>query len=321
MLTFHSCNLRFGCHITKSRTFVETFTNYIYTAVPLRGYQLYISNSRSSSLPKCDPYDILEAAKLIKQNDLFLVIHGSLLYNMCGAVLLEKDDKYKIKRDNMLNGIVAELDIGVGLGCGVIVHFGSCKNRERGKIEMAKHIEIVLSKTSEYSKQLSKSLKITEQEFIKKRKLVLENSAGEGTKLGSTLKEIREIIDLVDKKFHKQLRVCIDTAHLHGQGDYNLGTDKGISDFYSDMTKYNLLDIFECFHLNDSKAKLGSHLDRHKNLCTGNIWTNNELQFVRFVDEIKKRNFPFICEPNKDENAKTDYETICRLIPGTRIIK
>src|SRR5437762_13612239 len=82
--TFLSPSYQYGFHVTKHPTMVKTI-NEIIKNTPLTAIQLYVSNSRSKIMPKFDHDDLFAARKIIKNNNLYVVIHGSLLYNLAGT--------------------------------------------------------------------------------------------------------------------------------------------------------------------------------------------------------------------------------------------
>ena len=95
--------------------------------------------------------------------------------------------------------------------------------------------------------------------------ILLETMAGKGTEVGSSLEEIKRIIDLVDDKEH--IGVCLDTCHLNDAG-YDM------SEFDSFLNRFDSLiglDKIGCVHVNDSKNVLGAHKDRHENIGFGTI--------------------------------------------------
>jgi len=97
--------------------------------------------------------------------------------------------------------------------------------------------------------------------------LLLENSADPNS-VGSNFKTIGEVLDLVKDK--RRMGVCLDTCHAFASG-YDLSNEaaveKSASLFDSEIGLRNLYLI----HLNDSKGKLGSGLDRHESIGKGNI--------------------------------------------------
>jgi deoxyribonuclease-4 len=98
--------------------------------------------------------------------------------------------------------------------------------------------------------------------------LVLENSAGAGGNIGNSLEELAAMIDAM--KGHKRMAVCVDTAHALTSG-YEIRTKEGLNDFLDQFDRLIGLDRLVVMHLNDSKADIGSHVDRHENIGDGYI--------------------------------------------------
>lgn len=96
-------------------------------------------------------------------------------------------------------------------------------------------------------------------------KILLETMAGKGTEVGSSLEEIKRIIDLVDDKSH--IGVCLDTCHLNDAG-YDVKTFDSFLDRFDSLIG---IDKIGCIHINDSKNTLGAHKDRHENFGFGTI--------------------------------------------------
>ncbi|MCI4327829.1 MAG: deoxyribonuclease IV [Thermoplasmata archaeon] len=99
-------------------------------------------------------------------------------------------------------------------------------------------------------------------------RLLLENAAGQGTATCSTFPELRTTLDGVSTR--ARVGVTLDTCHLFAAGN----------DFRTPEAYGALMDRLEAelgakevraFHLNDAKADLGSHLDRHENIGKGQI--------------------------------------------------
>ena len=95
--------------------------------------------------------------------------------------------------------------------------------------------------------------------------ILLETMAGKGSEVGSTLEEIKRIIDGVNDKKH--IGVCLDTCHLN-----DAGFDMSKFDEYLDnFDKVIGIDKIGCIHINDSKNEINSHKDRHENIGFGTI--------------------------------------------------
>lgn len=96
--------------------------------------------------------------------------------------------------------------------------------------------------------------------------IALEDTAGSGSNLGSSLEELAQIIDMSKKK--DCLGITLDTCHLYGAGydmrnEATVVLDKALSIFGKDKIL--------AMHLNDSKADLASRKDRHDSLGKGKI--------------------------------------------------
>ena len=102
--------------------------------------------------------------------------------------------------------------------------------------------------------------------------LVLENSAGSGDGLGTTAQELEAILEAaaVLGVPESALGLCLDTAHLWGAGT-DVATPEGVDAVVADVEVRIGLRRLVMVHLNDSKAALGSRLDRHQHLGAGEM--------------------------------------------------
>ena len=117
-------------------------------------------------------------------------------------------------------------------------------------------------------KRIIKFLDIALKEVKNEVVLLLENTAGQGSEIGTKFDEIKFILD--NAKYKKRLGVCLDTAHLFGAG-YDLRTEKGVKNTFLEFDKIVGLDKLKAIHYNDSKAELGSNVDRHWHIGEGTI--------------------------------------------------
>lgn len=131
--------------------------------------------------------------------------------------------------------------------------------------------------------------------------ILLETMAGKGTEVGSSLEEIKRIIDLVDDKEH--IGVCLDTCHLNDAG-YDMSK---FDDFLDQFDSLIGLDKIGCVHVNDSKNVLGAHKDRHENIGFGTFGFDN---LISIIYNNRLENIPKILEtPYVDrEFAPYKYE-------------
>ena len=96
--------------------------------------------------------------------------------------------------------------------------------------------------------------------------LCMENSAGAGGTIGRSLEELAALYEALDR--HPRLGVCLDSCHLYVSG-YDVTDPAELDRVVKDVDRLIGLDRLRCLHVNDSKAPLGSNLDRHENIGDG----------------------------------------------------
>jgi len=141
----------------------------------------------------------------------------------------------------------------------------------------------------------------------------LEVTAGQGDHLGRTFDELRAMIDGV--KEPERLGVCFDTAHALAAG-YELRTRQGYDATWAEFDAVLGLGRLKAVHLNDSKADLGSHVDRHEHIGQGRLG----LEPFRFlVNDPRFRGIPMALETDKGPDLAEDKENlrILRSLVGT----
>jgi len=126
-------------------------------------------------------------------------------------------------------------------------------------------------------------------------KLVIENTAGQGTNLGYKLEHLGYLVEnCIDKD---RVGVCLDTCHFFTSG-YDIRTSKT---YEESMKKFDTIIGFEFLlgmHLNDSKPDLGSRVDRHDSIGEGKIGLE---AFKLIMNDERIDDIPMILEtPNSD---------------------
>lgn len=117
---------------------------------------------------------------------------------------------------------------------------------------------------------------------------VIENTAGQGSNVGSEFWQLRYIIDRVEDK--NRVGVCLDTCHSFTAG-YDIVNDyNGVFDEFEEVVGFKYL---RGMHLNDSKKELGSHVDRHDSIGKGFIGFP---LFEKLMKDPRFNNMPLILE-------------------------
>ncbi|MDA3043331.1 MULTISPECIES: deoxyribonuclease IV [unclassified Campylobacter] len=97
-------------------------------------------------------------------------------------------------------------------------------------------------------------------------KLVIENTAGQGSNLGFEFAQIAYIIARVSDK--TRIGVCIDTCHAFA-GGYDFRTKDAYERTMSEFDRVIGYKFLSGMHLNDTKNDLGVRKDRHESLGRG----------------------------------------------------
>ena len=138
--------------------------------------------------------------------------------------------------------------------------------------------------------------------------LLIEGTAGAGTALGSTFEELRALREALPARVQGRVGFCLDTAHLHAAG-YDVTT--ALEEVWERFDQEVGLTHLKCLHLNDSKGKPGSHLDRHQWIGEGTIGPEpfrRIMQDPRLAPVIK-----IIETPKGDDPIRHDRRMLRRL--------
>jgi len=121
-------------------------------------------------------------------------------------------------------------------------------------------------------------------------KLIMENSAGGGHRVGSTAKDLGE---LLEKLGSERVQICFDTAHAFEAGVIEAYTSKNIKALLREWDEKVGFRNVAVIHANDSKTPYNSHNDRHENIGEGFIGIEG---FRNLAKENKLRDKPWILE-------------------------
>ena len=209
-----------------------------------------------------------------------VAIHAAYLINLAGD-----DREFATRSAEVLE---AELRAAPGYGASLVnVHTGSHRETTvaAGIKRLTRTIAAVLERVDDGPDAAT---------------LVLENSAGGGWSIGTSVGELARIADAAARLGIPEHRLgfCLDTAHAWGAG-IRMHRPDAINAFLDDFDRRIGLGRLRLIHLNDSKAELGSHHDRHEHLGAGKIGAAGLGHLLR---EPRLRDIPFIAEtPGMDQ--------------------
>ena len=121
-------------------------------------------------------------------------------------------------------------------------------------------------------------------------KLVIENTAGQGSNLGYRFEHLAYLIDKVEDK--SRVGVCLDTCHTFTSG-YDLRTRETYEETMDTFGRIVGFEYLMGMHINDSKPKLGSRVDRHQSLGIGEIGWD---AFRLIMNDPRMDDIPLILE-------------------------
>src|SRR5271154_3223121 len=167
-----------------------------------------------------------------------LVIHGNYLINLASP--------NPVLRTQSVQAFHQEIVRAVALGADyLVIHPGS---------GLGASVESSIAAVAYGIRQASRGLKFGDL------RILLENTAGQGSSLGSRFEELKAILDACPDL---PLGVCIDTAHLFAAG-WDIRTAEGLETVLRDIDRTVGLERVGVIHVNDSKTPLGSRVDRHE---------------------------------------------------------
>jgi deoxyribonuclease-4 len=139
-------------------------------------------------------------------------------------------------------------------------------------------------------------------------KLVIENTAGQGSNLGYRFEHLAHLIDKVEDK--SRVGVCLDTCHTFTAG-YDLRTREAYEETMDAFGRIVGFEYLMGMHINDSKPKLGSRVDRHHSLGQGEIGWD---AFRYIMNDPRMEDIPLILETIDesiwDQEIKALYDLV-----------
>lgn len=193
-----------------------------------------------------------------------VAVHAPYLVNLCSA-----NEEFWSRS---VTTLAHELIVGRAYGAQhVVMHIGSHRGEERntGIERLVRGLAAVLREADQDGSAAGPSPCAGQAQLPR---LVLENAAGTGDGIGSSLEDLADILAAADSAglAMERLGVCLDTAHLWG-GGYDVGSSTWIEWFTERADRLLGRANVVMLHLNDSRVELGSRLDRHEHLGAGRI--------------------------------------------------
>lgn len=260
--------------------------------VGCRTVQVFLKNSNQWKAKLLTEEDRLLFRKAQESSGIRPVVaHDSYLINLASP------DSQLYKKS--LNAFVEEMKRANFLGIPYLVlHPGA--HRSTG----------VHAGTARVAKALRRALDLVEPPVM----VLLENTAGQGSSLGSRFEELAAILEKIRNP--DRVGVCLDTCHAFAAG-YDIRTEEGYGETIRELGRLVGIEKILAFHVNDSKRDLGSRVDRHCHIGEGFIGID---AFRFLVNDHRFAEVPKILETPKgtgDREDKRNLATLHSLIRGS----
>lgn len=204
-----------------------------------------------------------EEENYLKDNNIEVIIHGPYTLNLCNGT----------DSDKIVKSILKDIEIAPLYNCTkIVLHIGSLNKPGFSKENVIKTLKKIIEEKPEGNHT----------------KILLENSAGEGKKVGGPFEDLIYFVKPFSKK---DIGLCIDTAHCWGFGAKTL-------DEYVDKKYIKYIDLI---HLNNSIVDIGSKKDRHGHFDFTS--DSNKISKSYIIDDIEwcvKNKKDIIIETKKD---------------------
>jgi deoxyribonuclease IV len=144
-----------------------------------------------------------------------------------------------------------------------------------------------------------------------KTRILLENTAGQGSCLGHRLEHLAAIRSRVAAP--RRIGICLDTCHAFAAG-YAVHEPAGYEELIAATEELVGLDVLGGFHLNDSLRPFASRRDRHAHIGEGEIGLD---AFARLLADPRLATVPMVLEtePGDDmEGHRRDLATLRSLV-------
>lgn len=226
-----------------------------------------------------------------------LLAHASYLINLAATdpVILEKS------REALADELTRCAHLGVE---GLVVHPGAHLGAgcDAGIARIAESLNLVLDGALD-AVTLERPVRV-----------LLENTAGQGSCLGDRLEHLEQIRSLV--RHPERVGVCLDTCHAFAAG-YAIHEPSGSDEFWDEAWE-RFGEALGAVHLNDSLRPFGSRRDRHAHVGEGEIGLG---AFARLLRDPRLAHVPMVVEIDPGEEMefhRRDLEVLRGLVKKKR---
>jgi len=245
--------MHLGCHVSIRDGYLGAAKNAMRQGAS--AFQYFPKNPRSLTVKPFDTGDAEACRKFCQEYSLKSIAHTPYPTNLSA----DNEETFRATVRSVRN----DLEIASACGSiGVVVHFGQFKGESRdplyGYLRMIEMANEILSA------------------WDGSALLLIENNAGQGNRMGTSLEELAQVRSLLDQP--DKVGYCFDTCHAFAS---SLWSGENWREVESRARELDYLRHVKAIHLNDSMYPHQSFRDRHANIGKGYIPLSGFADFFR----------------------------------------
>lgn len=280
---------RIGAHVSASGGVSNAPLNA--AKIGADAFAMFVKNQRRWDAPPLSAEEIAAFKDALKQSGIraeHVLVHDSYLINL--------GHPREAEREKSLNAFMDEIRRCEALGLRLLnFHPGSHLNEISTQVcldNIAGSLNFAIANTAGI-------------------KLVLENTAGQGSNLGYDFAHLAYVIGKISNK--DRIGVCIDTCHAFAAG-YDLRSPQAYERTMSEFDRAIGYKFLSGMHLNDTKNELGVRKDRHESLGRGFLGL---AAFENIMNDPNIDEIPLILE-TIDDSLWAEEIALLRSMQGRR---
>jgi len=280
---------RIGAHVSASGGVFNAPLNA--ARIGADAFAMFVKNQRRWDAPPLSVEETIAFKDALKQSGIraeHVLVHDSYLINL--------GHPREAEREKSLNAFIDEIRRCEALELKLLnFHPGSHLNEISAQVcldNIAGSLNFAIANTSGV-------------------KLVLENTAGQGSNLGYDFAQLAYVIDKISNK--DRIGVCIDTCHAFAAG-YDLRSRQAYERTMSEFDRAIGYKFLSGMHLNDTKNELGVRKDRHESLGRGFLGLG---AFENIMNDPNIDEIPLILE-TIDDSLWAEEIALLRSMQGRR---
>ncbi|WP_298755687.1 deoxyribonuclease IV [uncultured Campylobacter sp.] len=280
---------RIGAHVSASGGVFNAPLNA--AKIGADAFAMFVKNQRRWDAPPLSAEEIAAFKDALRQSGIraeHVLVHDSYLINL--------GHPREAEREKSLNAFMDEIRRCEALGLKLLnFHPGSHLNEISAQVcldNIAGSLNFAIANTAGV-------------------KLVLENTAGQGSNLGYDFAQLAYVIGKISNK--DRIGVCIDTCHAFAAG-YDLRSPQAYERTMSEFDRAIGYKFLSGMHLNDTKNELGVRKDRHESLGRGFLGL---AAFENIMNDPNIDEIPLILE-TIDDSLWAEEIALLRSMQGRR---